>query len=259
MTKLLSSVGLAIVVATASLAGGCQLYFSDHGNSNGNGAGGNNGPGREPGLSCSGDTQCAAGCFCSDGVCAEGGFCKTDQECGNGFVCDTARASCKPAAQCKADAQCQAGSVCDPASNSCVVTCKCSSDAEAIAQGSAWCDETRNTCMSGADPAGACLGSSTCAVSRTPCPEGQVALVKDGCFTGQCRDIAVCESTPVCGSLQHEDDCDARSNECAPVFVGHNCHGTTCGVSTVDCVCESYSFSDCEASTTATPRIVVGN
>lgn len=260
MTKLLSSVGVALAVATVSLLAGCQLYFGSSGSGSGSGdgtgvsSGSGNGSsvpgGNPPGFQCSSDAQCAAGCFCSNGICTEGGFCSTDKDCGPNFHCDVGRSSCIPNPQCTANDQCKPGSACDTASGACVVTCACTSDADAIQQGFGWCDETRNTCMNGTDPAGMCLGDITCTTPMPACPDGQVALIKDGCFTGACRAIAACEGAPACTSLQHQTDCDARSTDCTSLFVGHNCHGTTCGTSDADCTCESYTFQSCDVKGT---------
>jgi Cys-rich repeat protein len=267
MNKRLSSVGFVIAVAMAalfagSLLPGCQLYFGDHSNGTGSasspGPGGSSGSGSSgPGFPCSGDAQCAAGCFCADGTCAEAGFCRSDKDCGTGFVCDTARSSCKPAPTCTTSDQCAPGSECD--GTTCVATCACTSDADAIRQGFGWCDETRNTCMIGSDPAGACLGEITCATDPPACPEGQVALRKDGCYTGQCRAITACEAAPACLALQHEDDCNARSPDCAPFFTGHNCTGICDGSDPAACHCESYSFSYCQDSSASSPGLTVGN
>ena len=60
MTKLLSSVGLALALAMASVLAGCQLYFG-----NGNDKNGPNG-GSPPGAACTKDSECAAGCFCEN-------------------------------------------------------------------------------------------------------------------------------------------------------------------------------------------------
>jgi hypothetical protein len=204
------------------------------------------------------DNQCSAGCFCSNGVCTEGGFCGTDKDCGTGFHCDTSRSSCIPNAQCTADAQCKQGSMCDIKSGACMATCLCTSDADAIKAGFGWCDETRGTCMTGTDPAGMCLSPVTCTAQPPACPDNQVALVKDGCFTGQCRAITACEGTPACPQLQHQDDCDARTTDCASIFTGHNCHGTTCGVSDADCTCDSYTFTSCDVKGTPV-TIIPGN
>ena len=267
MNKLLSSVGLAITFATLSLLAGCQLYFGSGSNGSGSGgpntggpsAGGPNGSGSPPGSVCTMDNQCASGCFCADGTCTEGGFCKIDTDCGTGFHCDTGRASCIPNPQCSANEQCAPGSMCDPSGAGCIVTCKCISDADAVKQGAGWCDETRNTCMPGTDPAGTCTSAVTCTTAPPACPENQVALVKDGCFTGACRAIAVCEAAPVCKALQHQDDCASRTADCSAVFTGHNCHGTTCGVSDADCVCESYSFASCQDKSPSGGNIIIPN
>jgi hypothetical protein len=252
MNKPLSSLGVAIAVATISLLAGCQLYFGSSGSSGGggggsvNGGGGGSSDGNPPGAQCSMDTQCSAGCFCASGVCTEGGFCATDKDCGGGFHCDTGRSSCIPNAQCTADAQCQQGAMCDIKSGACQGTCLCTSDADAIKAGFAWCDETRNTCMSGSDPAGMCLATVSCTGPAPVCPDNQVALVKDGCFTGQCRAIAACEGAPVCAALQHQDDCTTRSTDCTSIFIGRNCKGSTCGTTNTDCVCDRYDWAACD-------------
>ena len=264
MNKLLSSVGVALMCLLA----GCSLYFGSNSGSGDDGSSGPNGPaggsagggstgsGSPPGFQCNMNSQCAAGCFCSNGVCTEGGFCSTDKDCGNGFHCDTGRSSCIPNPVCTTDTSCAPGSACDAATGGCVKTCACTNDADAVRQGFGWCDESRNTCMKGTDPAGMCLGPVTCTTRAPACPDNQVALVKDGCFTGQCRAIAACEGAPVCTSLQHQDDCDARNTDCSSIFLGHNCHGTTCGTTNTDCVCDSYTFQACDVK--GTPVIVPG-
>src|ERR1043165_5836055 len=115
MTKLLSSVGVALV----TLLAGCSLYFGNSSGSGGDGNGpsgggsGNSGTGSPPGFQCNMDAQCAAGCFCANGVCTEGGFCASDKDCGNGFHCDVGRSSCIPNPACTTDTQCKPGSARD--------------------------------------------------------------------------------------------------------------------------------------------------
>jgi hypothetical protein len=261
MNKLLSTVGLAIGIATASLLAGCQLYFGDHSNSSGpNGPTGSGGPGRPgspPGTECKNDAACAAGCFCADGTCTEGGFCGADKDCGTGFHCDAARSSCIPDASCTKSEQCANGTECDASTGGCVATCKCLTDADAAKQGFGWCDEARGTCMSGADPQGTCAGAVTCSTAAPTCSEGQVAMVKDGCFTGACSAITACAATPSCSALQFQSDCTGRATDCSVVFTGHGCHGTTCGISDVDCTCTSYTFAACEAKGASLAHIIV--
>ena len=192
MNKLLTSVGLAIGIATASMLAGCNLYFGNqHGDHSDNNSGGSSSgssgtsiPGG-PGFGCKDNTQCSAGCFCADdGTCTEAGFCGGDTDCGDGFHCDVARSSCEPdappAAGCKANTDCTQGSVCDAKSGSCAATCKCTSDADAVKQGAGFCDEARQTCMTGIDPNGACNGAVTCTMAKPTCAEGQVATVTNG-------------------------------------------------------------------------------
>jgi len=214
MNKLLTSVGLAIAVATVSLVTGCQLYFNDKHDQPtppSSGSGTSSGGGiSQPGYSCTTDVNCAAGCFCSDGTCTEAGFCTTDKDCGDGFTCDTARSSCKPA---------------PPA------------------------------------PVATCAGTAatTCTTAAPACPVGQTPLLLDGCFTGACSDIKTCDAAPTCSALQHEADCKARTTDCTEVFVGRNCTGTTCGVSTVDCTCESYTYAACDAANSTAARLLIDN
>jgi hypothetical protein len=235
MNKLLSSVGLAIALAAMSLLAGCQLYFGDRDDR----SGGRGGDGNPPGFECKENVNCAAGCFCSNGICEEAGFCGSDRDCGTGFRCDVARSSCVPGA-----------------------ACKCLNDADAIRQGAGWCDETNGTCQQGQDPAGACLGAITCTNAAPKCPEGQVPLHKDGCFTGACRAINVCEAAPTCNSLQHENDCTSRSADCGVVTIGRGCRrgdGTPCqpGDSATVCTCERYDFAACEdKGPMPTPRTI---
>jgi hypothetical protein len=255
MNKLLTSVGLAIGIATASMLAGCQLYFGDHHGGNGDDvasppSGGSGNPGNPPGFECSSDAACAAGCFCAeDGTCTEGGFCKSNADCGTGFECDVTRTSCIPSPACTANEQCQPGSMCDTSGKGCVQTCKCTNDAEAIAQGAGWCDEARATCMPGTDPAGACTGALTCTTAGPKCAEGEVPLLANGCYTGACRAITACEAAPVCKAIQHENDCITRNTDCTTVYNGHGCtkpDGTACRAGDANCTCTSFTYAACE-------------
>ncbi len=240
MTKLLSNLGLAFTVATVTMLAGCDLYFGGH---NGNGSGSGDQP---PGYSCGSDSNCAAGCYCANGTCTEGGFCTTDADCGPGFHCDTNRSSCVPNPTCGSDGDCQQGQQCN--NGTCTSTCTCTSDADAIKKGFGWCDEARMTCMTGSDPNGACLGTVTCTTAPPRCAEHQVALILNGCYTGQCRDITACEGAPACGSLTHEDDCLGRATDCSASYNGLNCHkpdGTACHSGDTNCTCASYVFAGC--------------
>jgi len=251
MNKLLTSVGLAIGLATATLIAGCNLYFDDKHHSSGDDSpGGSVGSGGQPpGYACTSDKQCAAGCFCAEGTCEEGGFCGTDADCGDGFHCDTSRASCVPDGSCKQDSDCDQGSICDSATGGCTATCKCLTDAEAVAQGAGFCDEARETCMPGSDPDGTCQGAVTCATAAPRCGEHQVPTVANGCYTGACSDITACAGAPTCELIQHQDDCAARTADCGVVSIGHDCtkpDGSACSVGDTDCTCASFTYGSCE-------------
>jgi len=259
MNKLLTSVGLAIGIATASMLAGCQLYFGDHSDDQIDRPD-RPGPGRPPGYTCNAAAECAAGCYCDEsGTCAEGGFCGSDADCGTGFQCDEERSSCTPAPACTANEQCDPGSTCDASGKGCVQTCKCTNDAEAIAQGAGWCDEARTTCMPGADPAGACTGALTCTTGGPKCATGEVPLIANGCYTGACRAITACEAAPVCKALQHDTDCISRSTDCTTVYNGHGCttpDGTACRAGDTNCTCTSFTFAACETKVADATRVV---
>jgi hypothetical protein len=113
--------------------------------------------------------------------------------------------------------------------------------------------------MPGEDPAGTCNAPVTCATAAPICPDGNVPLVLDGCYTGQCRAIAQCESAPSCADLTHEADCLARSGDCSAVYTGHGCHtptGVACQSGDSNCVCTSFTFASCEDKGPATREVV---
>src|SRR6188508_3224659 len=148
MTKLVQSLGL-VIMAAFTLAG-CELYFDEDGDRDGNA--------QPPGFSCTDDADCAAGCYCGeDGTCQEAGFCGDNEQCPEGFHCDD-RSSCVPDG-CDDNNPCPSGQVCE--NGSCVATCVCSSDQEAQDQGFGFCDEATSTCFPGEDPAGSCAGEVT--------------------------------------------------------------------------------------------------
>lgn len=279
------SLKLLVAVATTTLAG-CQLYFGeDHDDDNWTYCGQDGyyecndedcywrGPecpaGMDPSVTppgqfeCTVDEDCAAGCYCGNGVCEEAGFCTQDSDCGAGYVCDEERASCEPGEQqpdisCGADNDCPTGQYCNSETLKCEATCVCTTDAEAAAQGFAYCDESRTTCLPGADPIGTCAGEVTCNLGRPSCPEGQVALILDGCYTGECQAINACAADPGCAAYGHESDCSNAG--CQVAYTGTNCtstNNTPCSVPSSSCTCESYTFASCSEG--SMPRVVVVN
>ena len=245
MTKLFSSLRLAMLAAlSVTTLASCELYFGD---SDDDGGGGGN----EPGFACGNNADCAAGCYCgAEGTCEEAGFCTSDEECADGFVCDE-RNSCVPSS-CSSDAECDTGEVCD--NGTCTATCVCTSDSQAqdqLGTTDAYCDESRETCHYGADPAGTCAGAVTCNEKAPKCDEGTVPLVgSDGCYTGECRAIAQCGELPACEAYQHETDCGGAA--CTIVSTGINCtkpDGTACQSGDAGCTCEDFRFNSCETPT----------
>lgn len=267
MTKTLASLRLAILamLSVGTLAG-CELYFGNSstgdswtycgsdgyyvcsGDNNCEWAGATCPDGTGPGFACQTNADCAAGCFCQAGTCEEAGFCSTDADCAAGFHCDD-RQSCAPDT-CTSDADCAAGSFCN--NGTCETTCVCETDQQAIDGGFGHCDETRSTCLPGTDPAGSCGGAVTCNIKPPACAEGEVPLIKDGCFTGLCKAIAQCDVTPECANLGHENDCLGRATgagaDCSAVYTGLNCtksDGTACTSGSTGCTCTDFRFNSC--------------
>lgn len=272
--KLLNSLGL--VFATAISLTGCELYFGEHDDGYNDDSwsycaadgyyicGGNEcrwagsecpDGGNPDNTACTDDADCAAGCFCEDGFCEEAGFCGDDADCPDGFHCDD-RSSCVPD-ECSDSSQCNPGQTCD--NGNCNNTCVCENDTDARNQGYGWCDETRNTCMPGEDPAGSCNAPVTCDEAMPNCQPGTVPVIANGCYTGECRAIASCDVAPTCETLRHERDCLDRASDCGAVYTGRNCtkpDGTACRAGDTNCTCASFDFAKCEDQSDMGSRVM---
>jgi hypothetical protein len=104
--------------------------------------------------------------------------------------------------------------------------------------------------MTGENPNGECAGDVTCNTAAPACAEGQVPLILDGCYTGQCGDITSCAEAPTCSSYQHQDDCTTGS--CTVISIGHDCtkpDGSACTAGDSDCTCASFTYGGCEDHT----------
>ncbi len=146
-----------------------------------------------------------------------------------------------PGYDCSADAECAAGCYCS--GGTCVEGGFCSDD-EDCGDGLT-CDEGRNSC----DPqgGGTCGGTVTCNEVTPNCPADSVPLVEDGCWTGACSELALCDVAPPCERINTEASCLARA-ECGAVYNGSNCRrqdGTACRAGDSGCTCESYAFAEC--------------
>ncbi|HTL38438.1 MAG TPA: hypothetical protein VL326_35150 [Kofleriaceae bacterium] len=262
---------------------GCELYFGDgHDHDGGGGAwnycgsdgyytcegdscewqgptcpagtgSGTTQPGGGSGFDCQANSDCAAGCYCASGTCEEAGFCTQDSDCGTGYVCNEDRSSCEPGTgptKCDFDNECAVGQYCAP-DHTCQATCVCDDDETAVAAGYGWCDETRSTCLPGQDPAGTCGGAATCNLVQPSCPSGQVPTLVDGCWTGQCKDVASCDIAPECGHINDQANCDSRQ-DCHEVVNGINCKitgtQTPCQAGAMNCTCDAIVFASCAAN-----------
>jgi hypothetical protein len=282
MTKLFTSLRVATLAAiSVGTLAGCEMYFGEESESwdycgadgyyscegdNCTWVSSTCPDGTQTGLPCADDNECAAGCYCDEaaGVCVEGGFCTQDSDCGEGLECDEERSSCEEpeTPTCDGNEDCAAGSTCQD--GHCVATCVCESDQEAQQNGFDFCDEARETCMTGVDPAGSCAGEITCNTNPPVCPEGEVPSSLDGCWTGSCRAIAQCDVTPDCNRLQQENECLARATtvpeqpppDCSAVYTGINCtkpDGSACQAGDSGCTCADFRFNSCTTRTSAKP------
>jgi hypothetical protein len=206
--------------------------------------------GSNPGY-CAYDYDCGPGSYCDEltGTCVGGQTC--DQvACPTGYYCDD-RAVCQPLG-CVDDTACAPGCYCDETNGTCVETAYCDTDAE-CGMGS-YCDEDRHTCLPGEDPNhGSCNAPITCAEPKPVCDEGSTPLIKDGCYTGLCEVIEVCDvppPPPACSELTTKDACLARS-DCDAAYTGVNCtdmnpdDGLDCSDAGSNCSCEYYVFAAC--------------
>jgi hypothetical protein len=146
-----------------------------------------------------------------------------------------------PGYECAADGECAAGCYCGP-DGTCVEGGFCTDDGD-CGDGMT-CDEKRNSC----DPqgAGTCGGEVTCNEVRPNCPADSVPLVEDGCWTGACLELALCDVSPSCERLNTESSCLART-ECGADYSATctNPSGGGCSEGDPGCVCRNYRFDEC--------------
>ena len=269
----MKKLSIPLLIGFAVALTGCALYFGDS-NDNGStwtycGADGyyvcddgdcrwagpdcpaGTGSGAPGGFECEDNDDCAAGCYCGNGICEEAGFCTQDSDCGEGYTCNESRSSCEPGAPtCANDDACPNGQYCNE--GTCTATCLCTSDAEAVAQGFDYCNEWRGTCMSGDDPAGTCAGEPTCNLTPPSCQPGDVPLLgADGCWTGECQSTQHCAEAPSCTRINDQASCSARA-DCRQIVNGINCtknDGTgPCQAGDQNCTCEQLIFAGCAAN-----------
>jgi cysteine-rich repeat protein len=96
-------------------------------------------------------------------------------------------------------------------------------------------------------PQPSCAGAITCATVPPTCAISEVPLIANGCYTGQCRSLNLCDIAPVCAAIHLESACLSRS-DCQGAYNGINCRrldGTACVAGDAQCTCESFTFAQC--------------
>lgn len=205
------------------------------------------------------DTDCPMGNFCdlATATCVPSWGCTTNQECGPGWEC--ANNTCVPV-PCDADVDCFEGCACQVSSGVCQETGFCSADQDCPAFCDAngvcsemVCDEGRQTCTwpeSQPNPP-QCGGPLTCEVGAPVCPAGETPAILEGCYTGECIQVAQCPDTPLalCENIENPNQCINRL-DCDVNWNGVNCtcNGQPCNCDENPglCTCESYEYS-CES------------
>lgn len=95
---------------------------------------------------------------------------------------------------------------------------------------------------------GSCASASICDIVPPQCPDYEVPIIVDSCYTGDCIAVSACDVAPICDVLNTEDQCEARA-ECESVYGGINCRdpeGNVCtSGSGSNCTCESFVFARC--------------
>ena len=244
MNKLVHSLGLMVALAATSLLAGCELYFGSH-DHNGTASTwnycGSDGyyqcsgdscswaqrhaapipAPRLGGYECTSSTDCAAGCYCAERQVRGGWLLRHRRATAvTGYHCNTDRSSCEPNAaglHRRTDATCPTGQICDVTTGTCTATCSCDSDASAVSQGFGYCDEARQTCMTGTDPDGTCAGAAgaTCTTSSRPARRARSRCIgADGCCTGQCEDYGAVRGAAGLRAHQRRRRLRCRAPDC---------------------------------------------
>jgi hypothetical protein len=99
-------------------------------------------------------------------------------------------------------------------------------------------------------PTGSCYGDVYCDSLPPECPEGSLPGIANGCWTGECIPIELCERPPlICENITDEVTCVSRT-DCAPIYVGVDC---TCpdgsepmgDPAESGCTCADWIFQSC--------------
>ena len=153
---------------------------------------------------------CGAGEFLRCDFEPESRGCYDNSECPNGY-------------RCTAEDVCGTPPDCDPA-----VGC------DSVCYG---------VCVPEFDPSD-CFGEVYCDSLPPECPPNTIPGRRNGCWTGQCIPVELCEGPPPpeCGFITDEATCIANI-QCSPLYRGIECQCDADG-----CRCADWEFLSCESS-----------
>jgi hypothetical protein len=104
-------------------------------------------------------------------------------------------------------------------------------------------DRCYGSCVPDGGEPGKCYEQALCDSIPPTCPDGTIAGVKDGCWTGYCIPVADCEPAPSCAATPTEEGCIARA-DCAPIYEGVDC---TCDPNG-NCTCNDWVYQECSTN-----------
>jgi hypothetical protein len=135
---------------------------------------------------------------------------------------------CYTDTDCPADTRCNANEICLPPPGS------GAGDGQGVPVPACY-----GYCVPTTVDGGNCWEAVACDEAPPVCPPNSVPGVRDGCYTGVCIELSLCEPYP-CSWLD-ENACVARA-DCTPYYQGVNC---TCDADG-NCVCEDWVFTACQ-------------
>ena len=175
---------------------------------------------------------------------------RSDSDCGTGYHCDNERSSCEPdrarsrpatttATARRPDLRPRTARAPRPA--------PARPTPKRSRQGYGYCDETRDTCMTGTDPAGTCAATSTCNHAAPTCAGGRGRRCSRRLLHRQCAARSQpCDVAPACEALQRRGRLPRALRLHRRSYTGINCTSRTasaCHAGDTNCTCAELRSS----------------